>query len=830
MSNVRRILCTFLASPSDLGEERVAVHRVVAQFNEIWADRLGYEVQLLGWEDTAPGSGRPQHLINRDVDRCDLFIGMLSKRWGTPPDHDSSLSSGFQEEFERSKERMEASGSPEICLFFKEIPSDFMEDPGEDLKNVLNFRQGIVDGKQFLFQKFYTVQDMEWLAQKCIAQYVNRVKAAEEYTEIDEVREKSDGPEWAETIIRATSPKSSFLSTIRLAFLEDLVGKMKQERAMDDISSSDVARFRLLANSISTSDNDKTDLGVHDINILFIARTEGLELDKRETMWLSRLGFRYLNNETVPLWCWYSDLSDDPINLAVFSSLAGVDDDEKVGAIHVLTALEHKLPVEHELVEREQILNDWFSDDSSARVKSAALAYLAKMGRSEDYAFPKREYKRDDHTGSNGTLDCMAAILLRTGRENSAQELILESPFESLDGNTLKAVLEGFDNIESSALIPGLEHRHGHVRLQTLRVLRDRGDLDQRMAERLLRDSDASVRNEALTAITELGRSFTKQEVREILVVPNRESKPGLLGMRDFPIPDRKGEEFFERYELNTLKEYPEAELTSRVQGSLLYNDHPYFARAERYLAKHVSKLREDVDDTFGTYFEEQVQRTAVAPLFSVLEVAKNAKSVEDSVRKRLTRRGLDILCRMGKREDLDRIRANLETGYTTSTGRDVEYLRKHGEWKDIPLVVGANTLILGAVLFEDGYGASQDQVSRAVIAMSRGRSVSMLLSLEMPPHILKKTIELCPKARFAKISRGTLIALLDHESKAVRKATAIKAVEVLPTTRIRSVLREYIGGETNVYYNVLHWLDLGASIPRSEVKKVVRVATSSNR
>ena len=122
MPSTRKILYAFLASPGDLQDERKAVRDAVAEFNESWADEFGYQIELLGWEDTMAGSGRPQELINQDVDRCDLFIGLIWKRWGTSPDRDGKFSSGFHEEFERSMARREHSGSLEIALFFKKIP------------------------------------------------------------------------------------------------------------------------------------------------------------------------------------------------------------------------------------------------------------------------------------------------------------------------------------------------------------------------------------------------------------------------------------------------------------------------------------------------------------------------------------------------------------------------------------------------------------------------------------------------------------------------------------------------------------------------------------
>ena len=290
MSSTRKILRAFLASPGDLQDERRAVRDAVNEFNASLADELGYHVELVGWEETIAGYGRPQHLINQDLDRCDLFIGMMWKRWGTPPDPDGEYTSGFHEEFERSVARHKQSGSPEIALFFKEIPEEFIEDPGDDLKRVLDFRKTIIQEKKILFQKFSTERDMEMLARKRVTAYVINVKSAESSSKSDEPITKRAASEPEQIQGEQQSPTNSPLSAEGFAFLKNLVGKISQEKAMNDLSAPEVARFRLLANAISKPGNEEKYLGVHDLNLLFCARFEGMRLGKREIGFLVSMG------------------------------------------------------------------------------------------------------------------------------------------------------------------------------------------------------------------------------------------------------------------------------------------------------------------------------------------------------------------------------------------------------------------------------------------------------------------------------------------------------------------------------------------------------------
>lgn len=826
MRSTRKIIRAFLASPGDLQEERKAIREVVVEFNESWANELGYQVELIGWEETVSRFGRPQHIINQDVDRCDLFLGMIWKRWGTPPDRGGDFSSGFQEEFERSMARHERSGSPELSLFFKQIPDEFMVDPGDDLKRVLEFRNTVIAGKKILFQNFSTLRDMEALARKCLAAYVNCVRAEDESYEPDKVRAKRSRSSFRDAGEDNRESKSSPLSAEGFQFLERLVETIRQPKSLDVLHASDVARFRLLASSISKPGNEEMDLGVHDINILYAACTEGMELGDRERRCLVRLGFRHLGNENVPFWCWYSALTDSPFHPAVISSFGGANEDEKVGAVSVLSALALDLPADHGVIKRDRIIDSWFSDDSAARVRTAALGYLAKCGTAGDLEIARKEYDRSDHGTSRSALECMLSILLRTGQVKEAQKLILKSQFETLNADLLASALEGLNGVETPELLLGLEHRNPQIRLCAVKVLRGRDGLDVGMAERLAGDSDALVRREAVAALLKFGKLFSEEGVKKILVLPRKQSMVGLLSFAGVEEPDKAGEEVFEQYQLDVLKDLSEGDLEKRVGASLMYDDTAYFALVERYFKNHADELRRNVDDKFRAYFEERIRRMEAefGDNSSFQDLIKKARDLEEFFRKQLTRQGLNVLCKAQKLEDLQRIRANLRDGYARVSKLDAKYLGRHGEWIDIPLLANVKGTSPGATLLTISDDEEfQVEVARAITLIGKKYSISDLLSLEMPATILKKTIELCPEARFAKISRDALLTLFNHESKEVRKAAAVLVVQSFPVKQIKSILYEYISSDKNRYYNIIYWLDLGASLSRDDAKKLAR-------
>jgi len=103
-STTRNVLTAFIASPGDVNDERQATRKAVDELNKA-LKKINWHIELLGWEDTMPGFSRPQAQINKDLDLCQLFIGILWKRWGSKS---GRYSSGFQEEFERAIKRQKA--------------------------------------------------------------------------------------------------------------------------------------------------------------------------------------------------------------------------------------------------------------------------------------------------------------------------------------------------------------------------------------------------------------------------------------------------------------------------------------------------------------------------------------------------------------------------------------------------------------------------------------------------------------------------------------------------------------------------------------------------
>ncbi len=141
-----KVVKIFIGSPSDLIPERGLFRKAIEKVNEIKGEDKGVLLKAVGWEDTMPGKGRPQEMINADLEECDLIIMLLWERWGSKT---GQYTSGFEEEYEVAR----AAGK-KIFFYFKSIPEKMLADPGKQLKQVLKFRKKIEMEKGYLYRHY----------------------------------------------------------------------------------------------------------------------------------------------------------------------------------------------------------------------------------------------------------------------------------------------------------------------------------------------------------------------------------------------------------------------------------------------------------------------------------------------------------------------------------------------------------------------------------------------------------------------------------------------------------------------------------------------------
>lgn len=124
MARYETILSIFVASPSDVDEERNRLEEVIRELNTTWSRDLGVRLELVRWETHAyPSFGEDaQAVINDQIpDDYDVFVGLMWYRFGTPT---GRAGSGTVEEFQRAKKRFDANSDDlQLMIYFKDAPA-----------------------------------------------------------------------------------------------------------------------------------------------------------------------------------------------------------------------------------------------------------------------------------------------------------------------------------------------------------------------------------------------------------------------------------------------------------------------------------------------------------------------------------------------------------------------------------------------------------------------------------------------------------------------------------------------------------------------------------
>lgn len=152
----------FIASPSDLSEERECLNEVISELNITYGNPNNIVIELLKWETNstpAISTNEVQTIINNDIPEYDLFIGLLWMKFGTPT---KEFGSGTEEEFNIAYQKFQKnSDSIQILFYFKNsAPKSLGEINPEQLSKVRNFKSSLGE-KNVLYWEFNLKDDLE---------------------------------------------------------------------------------------------------------------------------------------------------------------------------------------------------------------------------------------------------------------------------------------------------------------------------------------------------------------------------------------------------------------------------------------------------------------------------------------------------------------------------------------------------------------------------------------------------------------------------------------------------------------------------------------------
>lgn len=189
--------------------------------------------------------------------------------------------------------------------------------------------------------------------------------------------------------------------------------------------------------------------------------------------------------------------------------------------------------------------------------------------------------------------------------------------------------------------------------------------------------------------------------------------------------------------------------------------------------------------------------------------------------RKLLCSHVLSALCGLAKPHDLDLVRNTLKQIELDATDSILKYLARFGDWSDIELVKKLGDYPNDRTgLFSINRTKLPDQKAAAILELGKARIADML-ALDLDSSIRKSLSNQIPKRVIVNLSDDVLLRELNRKDDAYRIVFALRCVQALSKARITLLLDRYVDPDQNRFYNSVHWLDLGASFPSRQAKKI---------
>jgi len=290
------------------------------------------------------------------------------------------------------------------------------------------------------------------------------------------------------------------------------------------------------------------------------------------------------------------------------------------------------------------------------------------------------------------------------------------------------------------------------------------------------------------------------------------------------PLPeasDPEGEQNWTKFRAGKMTD---VELEREAATNTILDQDARFLLDDRRFSERGDKLRAAVADGFKKEFAASVR--TFEPRVDA-DTLQRLKSLEESVTRELTRKGLSIISRRSEAQDLELVRTVLAGGVVPYSDEDIEYLKKHGEWEDLRLILMAveKPDYLSPLLITND--AKYRRAARAVYAMGRNR-FGELIDFEMPPQVLLHLVLESSDKAFRSLIDAQISNLLFSKDDGVRKAASLKCVRSLTKRRMSRIFDAYLSADRNRFYNVIFWLDMGISIPRDQAARAAEKVIGS--
>jgi len=705
----------------------------------------------------------------------------------------------------------------DMAMFFKKVDVPSGMEPGAEIKKVLDFREQCIAEKKVFFRDFDDLENFRNAVRAKLME-IGWLEFKNAKSSAVKTRQE-DQPPPVESSSEITAPSSFRLID---AEAQELVSNLLHRSAdIDATDPSEIARFRLISISISRSGNDDTHLGTHDANLVFRHYRHG-NLSNQETISLIDCGIAGFSFQNVPLWRWIAkaDMGTNYLfRLRILATLG--TNDEKIGAIKVLQALDAPLPTHDGYFNKTGVLTDWLSNGTDTRVFDAAVSFIGTNASENDITLIEQA-SVDLPPYKKSKVETAIVELLSRRSIEAALKHICKKSVSNIDDPLASKLFAMPQLLTTDTLELCLSAKPDAIRIGAAKILFARGEIAEERANDLLTDDNVEMRFVASEVLNHLGKALENEILEKVL----RVQKTGGFGMFGYSL-NGSDKVQLELYRANRRAEMDATKLVEMAEADFLQ----YKCLAtlfEHYPAKARPRIKKELENSFSDYFDRSSEkfRNKVA---SDKDATKLADSLVPSYKKELCNSAVRALCKSGRSEDLELIRQSIDTLELDADREIFRFLSQFGDWQDVNRI-----LKLGRDEHESGNALAFSTVSlpdeRALALLSVGNDrIADLLSLDIDTSIRTSVLKKISKATFGSFTDDLILRELAHANLECRAIVALRCVQALSKARVTVLLDRYTDNADYRYYNSIHWLDLGVSLP-SKLSKMVAVKELARR
>ena len=785
MQATLHVLKVFLASPDDVKPERATAETLVNGINKLINNSMGWHIHLYRWEDAVPGYGRAQELINEAVDDCTLFVGLLWEHWGQPT---GKYSSGFEEEYERALARRKKTDDPEIWLVFKAPNSEKVKDPGPELSKVLEFRKTVGAAREVFYKEVadsddWKIKFQNWLWDNVVRRADAAAQAAQPQqpapaSELESSGSSTGQGEVSKQLLQTAASLTRVIKSGELEFT-------RQETNI--LQEFDVARLFLLSATWMSRRYTNDTIGTHEMNLLYKYREQ---LDPTVTEYFQL--FRSILADTssvIPGWFWFAawepkTVRDQLFTLSTRDSSGGV----RRRALRLLRDAGISLP--------KELWTELPLSDDAKEVRDEAYGYLASIA--DESILPFLERNIDAEEAGSEVRETRFSILLRLRPNEAFGELIETGQYVS--DETMGKLKNPAASFDDETLLKGAESQLERLRRFSIEELGRRGRFAKNLAEKLIEDPSASIRELAFKELARQGQPLEFKKVRESLSRKETSQPSPFTSLaafygggktEDTGDPDAVILAF---YRHQSSEKVLEAVDWFRTEGELAYRS----LATDHYDAIR-NDLRSDLDNGF-----ERVKQLSIAPVELrhgnefAKEIVDRFKSVEDFIHSQYVGAALIGLVANGQPSDVRFGRQYLESDDSATKLAAVRIVSKFGTAEDVPALLQVS---------REHWGEARDEAGAAALRLSSNPlEVALELTASNSPTLVRNGYGWLYKQGSPEVDKF-FEALMGSESDIGR----LRALYYFSRNRTWGDLESMLEAQLNreaYYYNVVTWLD----------------------